>query len=84
MSAAQRAPQLNHLRGWLAPGGAWLHNCLLQGPRGGRGGLMLPGLGRESLTMSEGAKEQPPTVQWKCTFLPQLFFKWSTGILMGP
>lgn len=68
--------------------GSW--GCLapelstLQGPRGGRGGLMLPGLGRESLTMSEGAKEQPPTVQWKCTFLPQLFFKWSTGILMGP
>lgn len=69
----------------------WLLGCLapelptLEGPRGGRGGpTRRLGHGGESLTMSEGAKEQPPTVQQKHTFLPQLFLKWSTGILMGP
>lgn len=82
MSAAQRAPCLNHLRGWLAPGVPGSRTVYTSGTQGLEG--MLLGLGRESLTMSEGAKEQPPTVQQRYTFLPQLFLKWSTGILMGP
>lgn len=65
----------------------WLLGCLapeLSTLKGGRGGPTLLGYGGKSLTKSEGAKEQPPTVQQKHTFLPLLFLKWSTGILKGP